>query len=313
MSASTIGTIPFHSFSCSKIAKRRSNYETREGALKFNGENYYERKFSLMSLKSVRSWSSSSKLNARNPSLAAIETTPLETGELVVADKLQGLVLEFKSLKEPLDRVKRLLHYAANLPPYDESCRVPENRVMGCATQVWLEAEMDKFGRMRFRADSDSEISKGFCSCLIWMLDGAEPEEVMEVKTEDLEYVNVGLYVKANSRVNTWHNVLISMQKKTKALVAEREGNPPTLEPNLPSMLVSAADEFNTKAQGSSSDVQVGQCLLSVSLSRIYQSRDYKMAEAGCQFITFLDVDLRLAGRSARIAEIGCELIIQMS
>lgn len=264
MSSSTIRTAPFHSFSCSKILKKRCNYETREGTLKFNGENYYERNFSLMSLKSVQSPSFSSKLNARNPRLAAIKTTPLESGELVVADKLQRLVLEFKSLEEPLDRVKRLLHYAENLPPCDESCRVTENRVKGCATQVWLEAEMDKFGKMRFRADSDSEISKGFCSCLIWMLDGAEPEEVMEMKTEDLEHVNVGLYVKANSRVNTWQNVLISMQKKTKALVAvlaDREGNPPTLEPNLPSMLVSAANEFNTKTQGSSSDVQVSQCL----------------------------------------------------
>lgn len=260
MSSSTIRTAPFHSSSRSRIVKKRSNYETREGTLKFNGENYHERKFSLMSLKSVQSPSSSSKLNARNPTLAAIETTPLETGELVVADKLERLVLEFKSLEEPLDRVKRLLHYASNLPPYDESCRVPENRVTGCATQVWLEAEMDKFGRMRFIADSDSEISKGFCSCLIWMLDGAEPEEVMEMKTEDLDYVNVGLYVKANSRVNTWYNVLISMQKKTKALIAEREGKPPPLE-HLPSMLVSAADEFNTKTQGSSSEFQVSQML----------------------------------------------------
>lgn len=178
-------------------------------------------------------------------------TTPLEAAETDgVADRLRRLVLEFKSLEEPIDRVKRLLHYAASLPAYDESCRVPENRVEGCATRVWLEAEMDELGRMRFRADSDSEISKGFCSCLIWMLDGAEPEEVLGLKTEDMEHVNVGLYVKANSRVNTWHNVLLTMQKKTKALVAAEsaEGNkPPPLEPLASSMLLSPADEFNSK------------------------------------------------------------------
>ncbi|KAJ7945456.1 SufE-like protein chloroplastic-like [Quillaja saponaria] len=150
----------------------------------------------------------------------------VDTSE-VVAVKLQRLVTEFKSLPEPIDRVKRLLHYAALLPPMDDTVRVPENRVMGCATQVWLDAEMDEFGRMRFKADSDSEISKGFCSCLIWMLDGAEPEEVMKVKTEDLENMNVGLHGKAQSRVNTWQNVLISMQRKTKALVVESEGRPP--------------------------------------------------------------------------------------
>ncbi|XP_034201594.1 sufE-like protein 2, chloroplastic [Prunus dulcis] len=178
----------------------------------------------------------------RNPTalascLAATEAPPSKAAELV-ADKLKRLVLEFRSLAEPIDRVKRLLHYAARLPPYNESTRKPESRVPGCSTQVWVEAEMDELGRMRFRADSDSEISKGFCSCLIWMLDGAEAAEVLEVKTRDLEDVNVGVYGKVNSRVNTWHNVLLAMQRKTQALVAEREGKRP-LEA-LPSLLASA-------------------------------------------------------------------------
>jgi hypothetical protein len=79
---------------------------------------------------------------------------------------------------------------------------------------------MDEFGRMRFKADSDSEISKGFCSCLIWILDGAKPEEVMGVRSEDLSEMNVGVHGKEQSRVNTWHNVLMSMQKRTMTLVA---------------------------------------------------------------------------------------------
>ncbi|KAI9116987.1 hypothetical protein K1719_011986 [Acacia pycnantha] len=139
-----------------------------------------------------------------------------------VADKVNLLTSEFKSLSEPIDRVKRLLHFAALLPPLEESARVPENRVTGCATQVWVIAEMDELGRMRFRADSDSEISKGFCWCLIWMLDGAEPEEVLTVAAEDLAEMNVGLHVKAQSRVNTWNNILFSMKKATKTLIVRR-------------------------------------------------------------------------------------------
>uniref|UniRef100_A0A1J3CGW3 SufE-like protein 2, chloroplastic n=1 Tax=Noccaea caerulescens TaxID=107243 RepID=A0A1J3CGW3_NOCCA len=148
------------------------------------------------------------------------------------SDKLRLLVSEFRSLTEPIDRVKRLLNYASTLAPLDESARVPANRVNGCTTQVWLEIKKDELGRMRFRADSDSEISKGFCSCLIWILDGAKPEEVMGVRSEDLAEMNVGVHGKAQSRVNTWHNVLMSMQKRTMALVddadvAHREGDMP--------------------------------------------------------------------------------------
>lgn len=141
------------------------------------------------------------------------------------SNRLQLLVSEFKSLPEPIDRVKRLLHYAAILPTLDKSARVQENRVSGCTSQVWLDVEMDERGKMRFRAYSDSEITKGFCSCLIMILDGAEPEEVFGVKTEDLTEMNVGVHGSKTtvSRVNTWHNVLVVMQKKTHCLVSARD------------------------------------------------------------------------------------------
>ncbi|GKV23021.1 hypothetical protein SLEP1_g32811 [Rubroshorea leprosula] len=156
------------------------------------------------------------------------------------SEKVRRLASEFESLMEPIDRVKRLLYYAAVLPPFDESARVPENRVTGCTTQVWLDARMDKNGKVRFRADSDSEITKGFCSCLIWMLDGADPEEVVRVTGEDLAGMNIGVHGKAQSRVNTWHNVLIGMQKRTMDLVAERgDGQSP-----FPSLVVSGAADI---------------------------------------------------------------------
>lgn len=84
---------------------------------------------------------------------------------------------------------------------------------------------MDSDGLMRFKIDSDSEITKGFCSCLIWVLDGAAPEEVAAVTAEDLADMNVGYFSgsRARSRVNTWGNVLMSMKKRTRDLAEERE------------------------------------------------------------------------------------------
>ncbi|KAL8486728.1 hypothetical protein ACS0TY_023431 [Phlomoides rotata] len=81
---------------------------------------------------------------------------------------------------------------------------------------------MDKNGVMRFRLESDSEITKGLYSCLILLLDGTEADEVLSVKIDNLIELNVGLPSRGNSRVNTWHNVLISMQWRTKSLGEER-------------------------------------------------------------------------------------------
>ncbi|RVW43335.1 SufE-like protein 2, chloroplastic [Vitis vinifera] len=119
----------------------------------------------------------------------------------LAAVRLRSLASEFTGLTEPIDRVKRLLHYAELLPPFDESARVPANRVTGCTAEVWLDVRLDEFGGR------------------------AAPEEVLKMKAEDLMEMNVGvgLGVRAHSRVNAWHNILTSMQKRTEALVAERE------------------------------------------------------------------------------------------
>ncbi|MFS7898735.1 putative Fe-S metabolism associated domain, SufE [Helianthus anomalus] len=141
---------------------------------------------------------------------------------LTVAEKQNILVSEFKSLPKPIDRVKRLIHYASLLPEVEQSCKVEPNRVTGCTAQVWLEVVMEVDGTMRFRVDSDSEITKGFCYCLVWLLDGAAAGDVVQVRVDDLSEMNVGvLPVRVSSRVITWHNVLLSMQTRTRNLVME--------------------------------------------------------------------------------------------
>ncbi|KAL9686492.1 hypothetical protein QQ045_023952 [Rhodiola kirilowii] len=279
------------------------------------------------------------KPNSRNPSSSssvsnftcrAVASPPTPPTSEIAASKLQRLVEEFQSLKEPLERVKRLLHYAALLPEFPPSSKVDANRVMGCTAQVWLTAELDDEGRVRLRADSDSEITRGFCSCLIWVLDGSMPDEVLQMKTDDLAALNVvGLSGKTSSRVNTWHNVLISMQKKCRALVAERDGRP-KFEP-FPSLVVTAdgisakgayaeaqakflnPDEkrveelvsvlkekkigvvahfyMDPEVQGVLTAAKKQWPHIYISDSLVMADTAVKMAKAGCKFITVLGVD----------------------
>lgn len=203
---------------------------------------------------------------SKNPTLSsfsrgALTFSPSETAD-ILPRKLHHLITEFQSLTEPIDRVKRLLDYSTLLPSLPDSSRVDSNRVMGCTAQVWLEATLDKDDKMRFRADSDSEIARGFCYCLVSVFDGAAPEEVLRVKTEDLAALNVGLLGGERSRVNTWHNVLISMQKRTKLLVAEREGKA-LFEP-FPSLVVT---KDGVQAKGSYAEAQVSIFVSSILLN----------------------------------------------
>lgn len=274
------------------------------------------------------------------PSFSCSAVTSFTSHQLDVSTgsykaKLQLLTADFQSLQEPIDRVKRLLNYASSCPSMEESLKTLENRVPGCTAQVWLHVMMDDEGRIWFSADSDSEITKGFCACLIAVLDGTTAEEVLELKTEDLAALNVlgfngrGGLPSTPSRVNTWHNVLVSMQKRTKVLVAEREGRPPgELFPSL----VITADGIQAKgsyaeAQArflSPDDITVQELAnllkekkigvvahfymdpevqgvltaaqklwphIHISDSLVMADSAVKMAEDGCKFITVLGVD----------------------
>ncbi|MBA0604432.1 hypothetical protein Godav_017092 [Gossypium davidsonii] len=266
-----------------------------------------------------------------NPTLfscSAVTLSPTQTSYLPPR-KLSTLVAEFQSLLEPLDRVKRLLHYASLLPPLPASSRTDSNRVMGCTARVWLDAQMDSEGNIRFWADSDSEITKGFCACLVSVLDGARPEEVLQLKTEDLAALNVGLPGGERSRVNTWHNVLISMQKRTRALVAQKERKTP-FEP-FPSLVITAEgiqpkgtyaeaqarylspDKLKVKelvhvlkekqigvvahfymdpeVQGILTAAQKEWPHIHISDSLVMADSAVKMVKSGCKFITVLGVD----------------------
>ncbi|CAL0325324.1 unnamed protein product [Lupinus luteus] len=264
-----------------------------------------------------------------NPfSSSAVTLTHSET----VPSKFQHLVDEFHSLSDPLDRLKRLLHYASLMPQMDESSRVDSNRVMGCTARVWVDARLDRDGKLRFSAESDSEITRGLCACLVWVLDGSEPEEVLKITTDDLVEVNVvglGGGSGGRSRVNTWHNVLVSMQKRTKMLVAESEGKVP-FEP-FPSLIVTAdglvpkgsyaeaqakylfpnvlkVDELvnvlkekkigvvahfymDPEVQGILTAAQKQWPHIHISDSLVMADSAVEMAKSGCQFITVLGVD----------------------
>ncbi|KAF2293256.1 hypothetical protein GH714_040624 [Hevea brasiliensis] len=200
---------------------------------------------------------------------------------------------------------------------------------MGCTARVWLDAQLDHCGKIRFLADSDSEITRGLCACLLSVLDGAAPEEVLSLKTEDLVALNVGLPGGERSRANTWHNVLVSMQKRTKKLIAEREGKKP-FDP-FPSLIITSK---GIQARGSYAEAQARYLLpdeskvhelvnvlkekkigvvahfymdpevqgvltaaqkhwphIHISDSLVMADSAVKMAKAGCKFITVLGVD----------------------
>ena len=49
------------------------------------------------------------------------------------------------------------------------------------AVQVWVTTELDREGKVRLHADSDSQLTKGMAAVVVAALSGLSPEELLQV------------------------------------------------------------------------------------------------------------------------------------
>lgn len=88
------------------------------------------------------------------------------------------LVEEFDLLGDWEGRIEYVIDLGKGLEPLPEADRTEANKVPGCAAQVWLASEAND-GRLWFRADSDSALSKGNVALLLKLYSGRTPEQIL--------------------------------------------------------------------------------------------------------------------------------------
>ncbi|HBK92869.1 MAG TPA: cysteine desulfuration protein SufE [Parvularcula sp.] len=88
------------------------------------------------------------------------------------------ILADFAFLDDWDDRYKYLIDLGRALPPYPEERRDDAHKVRGCASQVWLDAQMEN-GVLHFRGDSDAHIVKGLVGVLLALYSGKTPDEIV--------------------------------------------------------------------------------------------------------------------------------------
>lgn len=91
---------------------------------------------------------------------------------------LDDLAEDFDLFDDWEDRIAYVIDMGKDLPPLPDADRTEANKVPGCAAQVWLAHEA-RDGRLVFRADSDSAISKGNVALLLRLYSGRTPAEIL--------------------------------------------------------------------------------------------------------------------------------------
>ncbi|OHX68587.1 SufE family protein [Flammeovirga pacifica] len=74
-----------------------------------------------------------------------------------------------------------IMELGQELSALDEKHMVDENLIKGCQSKVWLTTEFED-GQIIFKADSNTDITKGLISLLIRVLNGRSPQEIMNAE-----------------------------------------------------------------------------------------------------------------------------------
>lgn len=125
---------------------------------------------------------------------------------------LAKIVQRFQRASDPKRRYEQLIWYAQKLTDFPETGKVPENKVPGCVSQVYITAALDD-GKVVYQGDSDSQLTKGLVGLLVEGLNGLTPTEIVQLTPDFIQ--ETGLNVSLTpSRANGFYNIFKTMQKK---------------------------------------------------------------------------------------------------
>ncbi|GAB3808150.1 SufE family protein [Spirosoma humi] len=112
---------------------------------------------------------------------------------MTINEKQDEIIEEFDLFDDQLDKTQYIIDLGKKLPPMPESLKTDENRIMGCQSKVWVDAEL-KDGKLYFYGDSEptAQISKGLVGLLIRVLSGEKPEDIANTDLYFIPQVGMG-------------------------------------------------------------------------------------------------------------------------
>ncbi|MDP1584019.1 MAG: SufE family protein [Pseudomonadota bacterium] len=80
------------------------------------------------------------------------------------------------------DRYRYVIELGRTLDPMPEAEHSAANKVLGCASQVWLSKQVDRSGgepSLNYLGDSDAHIVRGLIAILLTLYSGRTPQHIL--------------------------------------------------------------------------------------------------------------------------------------
>lgn len=102
---------------------------------------------------------------------------------------IAALLSDFEVLDDWEDRYKHVIELGRELPPLPEADHTPENKVKGCASQVWITSRTDGSSGnpvLTFQGDSDALIVKGLIAIAFMIYSGKTAREILSTDAGEI-------------------------------------------------------------------------------------------------------------------------------
>jgi cysteine desulfuration protein SufE len=128
-----------------------------------------------------------------------------------IEDIQNEIIEEFSFLSDDREStIFYIMELGQKLPELDEKYKVEENIIKGCQSKVWLTANLEG-NRINFKADSNTEITKGLISLLIRVLSGQTVDDILKANLFFIEKIGMSQIIGSQRS-----NGLVAMIKQMK-------------------------------------------------------------------------------------------------
>ncbi len=108
---------------------------------------------------------------------------------------IDEIVENFELIDDWDERYRYVIELGRMMEPLPEEAHSDANKVRGCASQVWLETELDRTASdpvLKLRGDSDAHIVRGLVALLISLYSGKKASEALTTDATGL-FKSLGL------------------------------------------------------------------------------------------------------------------------
>ena len=123
----------------------------------------------------------------------------------------EEIIEEFSFLGEDREStIFYIMELGQKLPELEEKYKVEQNIIKGCQSKVWLTADLDG-NRINYKADSNTDITKGLISLLIRVLSGQKVDDILNANLDFIQKIGMGQIIGSQRS-----NGLVAMIKQMK-------------------------------------------------------------------------------------------------